>query len=71
MGLNIEELEEGFRTIISYVKQTSKPILFKTFNTLLGYPSESKKTVDTFNKVLNVLVDKQIITLDGEVITYI
>ena len=67
----IEELEEGFKTIISYVKQTSKQILFKTFNTLLGYPSESKKTIDTFNKVLQVLVDKALIRLDGDVISYI
>ena len=70
-NIYIEELEEGFRTIISYVKQTSKPILFKTFNMLLGYPNDSKKTIDTFNKVINVLSDKGLISLDNDVIGYI
>nr|MCR5786144.1 hypothetical protein [Acholeplasmatales bacterium] len=67
----IEELEAGFITILSYVRTTTRSSLFKTFNTLLGYPKESIKTESKFNRVLNVLNDKGVIEIEGEVINYI
>lgn len=70
-SIYIEELEAGFTTIISYVKTTTRSSLFKTFNTLLGYPKESVKTSTKFNRVLNVLKDKSVIELNGEVINYL
>jgi hypothetical protein len=65
----IEEIEQGFLTVLNYVKQTTKTSLFNTFNLLLGYPKESKDTNRVFNRVLMVLADKELINVSGEVIT--
>ena len=65
----IEELEAGFLEVIRFVKTTSKEILFKTFNSLIGYAHESKVTVDTFNRVLSNLSDKGEINVENNIIT--
>ena len=66
----VEELEAGFKEILSYVKETSKEALFETFNTLIGYPKNDFKTHKEYNKVLGILKDKNIIEITDEYITY-
>lgn len=66
----IEELEAGFSTVISYVKQTTTSLLFETFNQLLGYPLNSKETERIFKRCINILKDKDVISIEGNLITY-
>lgn len=68
-NIYIEEIEQGFLTVLNYVKQTTKTQLGQTFNLLLGYPKESADTHRIFNRVLNVLADKDLVNISGEVIT--
>lgn len=66
----VEEIESGFTAVLSYIGQTTSELLFKTFNSLLGYPKDSSDTERTFRRVINILKDKDVITVEGNLITY-
>lgn len=66
----IEELEAGFTAVISYVKQTTTNLLYETFNQLLGYPTNSKETERTFKRCINILKEKDVISVEGNLVTY-
>ena len=67
-NIYVEEIESGFLSVITYVKQTTVSLLFETFNILLGYPKNSKDTDRIFRRALNVLIDKEEVEVLGNII---
>lgn len=70
-GIYVEELEDCFVQIIKKIKTTSKKILYAEINELVGYPRGSVQTRIYFDRVIDILVDKGVISLSKEIIGYI
>lgn len=70
-GVYVEELEDCFVQIIKKVKTTSKKILYAEINELVGYPRGSVQTKIYFDRVIDILVDKGVISLAKDIIDYI
>lgn len=69
-GIYVEELEDGFMQVIKHVKTTSKRILYSEFNLLVGYPKGSSQTKLYFDRVIDILSDKNIIEVNKDIIDY-
>lgn len=67
----IEELESGIFNILSIVREMAIESLFHQMNVLMGYQKMSDKIRNVYQSVLSMMLDKNMIVINNNVITLI